>query len=461
MKIRPFVLLPFLTVGVLSSYVNSANGQNKSTEPIIGEQRLASSKPQPLNESLIPFKVTFLKQFYLAPIFGDQWKNFREGPHPDANSTYRFSNGDVTIELNGLTGQIETWEFKNYGILNPDWHSILEVVIPLLIDKADFSQVNETNKDGLEDIYFYSKSGSNSLWISVDSKDKKIQIFRRLYPNTIWVNGMEGEKYKISLPVADTIKINQNQALQIALYYISQGRSRLTFPVKKYSMGEKTVDKISLILAKDKWLLSKHIWVVDFEAARVFVDAESGEVIESEANPKWEGDSYSQKYKADSEIIYNKPNFAFKPHRSDAEIAEQSTKNCSVTFDGQELNISSRQPDLHYAPLRVGSTSLILSRYFTSFLINIKRNGGEITLNGQLAAKGKKAELTIGSTNATVDGKPVTLSGSPQEIEGKLYLPYELLTLCNGVLTRWEPKKSTLYVDTRFLRRPDLVSEVK
>lgn len=62
--------------------------------------------------------------------------------------------------------------------------------------------------------------------------------------------------------------------------------------------------------------------------------------------------------------------------------------------------------------------------------------------------------MTLGSKEATVDGKPFALSGAPQEIDGRLYLPYELLYQCNGVLVRWDAKKNTLWVDTRYLRRP-------
>ena len=108
--------------------------------------------------------------------------------------------------------------------------------------------------------------------------------------------------------------------------------------------------------------------------------------------------------------------------------------------------------------LRMKEQSVLLAHdYFPSFLITTKREGETIILEGQLPDKGKKGVLTMGSTAATVDGKPLTLSAAPQEIDGRLYLPYELLTLCNGVLTRYEPHTKTLYVDTRFLRRPDPV----
>lgn len=109
---------------------------------------------------------------------------------------------------------------------------------------------------------------------------------------------------------------------------------------------------------------------------------------------------------------------------------------------------------LHFPLVSSGGVCFIDSQYFSSFLISVNRQGEKLTLQGRLPTKGKKAELALGSTSAVVDGQLITLSGAPQEIEGRLYLPYELLTLCNGVLTRWEPKKNTLWVDTRYLRRP-------
>ena len=109
---------------------------------------------------------------------------------------------------------------------------------------------------------------------------------------------------------------------------------------------------------------------------------------------------------------------------------------------------------LIFPPRVENLTPLIYQGYFPKFLIATKREGDTITLRGQLPGKGHEAVVKLGSKDATIDGKPFTLSGAPQEIDGRLYLPYELLHQCNGVLVRWDEKKNTLWVDTRYLRRP-------
>ena len=124
---------------------------------------------------------------------------------------------------------------------------------------------------------------------------------------------------------------------------------------------------------------------------------------------------------------------------------------CVVISNGANLN---SKLSLYVRPKVRDANPLIFADYFPKFLIDTKREGDTITLSGQLPDKGKTAVLTLGSKEATVDGQPLALSGAPQEIDGRLYLPYELLHECNGVLVRWDAKKNTLWVDTRYLRRP-------
>lgn len=141
------------------------------------------------------------------------------------------------------------------------------------------------------------------------------------------------------------------------------------------------------------------------------------------------------------------------PYFTDAASKSHSAMNLrngpQVKFNGDSVDF------LVFPPHLQQNQPLIFADYFPQFLIDLQRDGAKITLKGQLPEKGKEVVLELGKREATVDGKPVTLSVAPQEIEGRLYLPYELLTLCNGVLTRWDAKKNTLWVDTRFLRRPD------
>jgi len=145
------------------------------------------------------------------------------------------------------------------------------------------------------------------------------------------------------------------------------------------------------------------------------------------------------------------------PEYFDEEL-KKSISMGEFEFNRQERRITVIHNDetidmsLFYPPQAQGGTALVYEKYFTSFNIQVKQQAGIITLAGGLPDKGKKAELSVGQTTATIGGKSVRMSGAPQLMNGRLYLPYDLLSLCNGILTRFESKKNTMWIDTRFLR---------
>ena len=63
------------------------------------------------------------------------------------------------------------------------------------------------------------------------------------------------------------------------------------------------------------------------------------------------------------------------------------------------------------------------------------------------------ANLNVGDGRVNIDGKSVRLSAAPTVIDGRLYLPAELLQLVNGIPVRWEPKTKLLWVTTQGMRR--------
>lgn len=130
--------------------------------------------------------------------------------------------------------------------------------------------------------------------------------------------------------------------------------------------------------------------------------------------------------------------------------ASQRYRTCGVEFNGMGL-----PSPLHHPPRQKDGSLLIAHTYFKRFLIASTIEGEQITLQGQLPNTGKTANLTLGSPSAILDGNSITLSVAPQMIEGRLYLPYELLKLCNGIPTSWDSKSSILEIDTRSLQRPD------
>jgi len=256
--------------------------------------------------------------------------------------------------------------------------------------------------------------------------------------------------------------INSEQAIEVARYYstiktparlrlqagFEMNKDKADF-LKGHGFSIAGWDKPVPYVEEDLWFSQRLVLEVDFIFSVVKLGTH-GQLISAEPRDKWwmgeEKDTAQKLFGLDRPVIYPAPVWL------KAGGAPTNSKNeIVVNFNGQQRESF----EFFFPPISNRGTATIFADYFPSFLINVTHDGQNITLEGQLPGKGKKARLTLGSTSAIVDGKPVTLSGAPQEIEGRLYLPYELLTLCNGVLTRWEPKKNTLWVDTRYLRRPD------
>ena len=355
---------------------------------------------------------------------------------------------------------MENWKFTNYRIIAPDFQKIIEKSLSLTINETAFSHIEYSPKPPPREFFYYSKTGEPVLIVSVDTAKGTLELIRGDKPyNTVFYWGLHEAPYNIPLPIAPTIRFSPEQARQIAIYFVSGGESRLRYPIKQDKIGPKKADRISLVLNQDKWLAKRHVWVVELELGRVSIDALTGQPLGLDTDPRWYEDPddpqprYSDVFAAPEPVTYPKPNFDFIPFASKEQVKEHAKAFCKVTFNDEELTLDDNNGDLHYPPIIHNDTALIVADYFPNFLIETKRDGDTITLQGQLKEHGKTAIVKLGSREATIDEKPFTLSGAPTEMDGRLYLPYELLQQCNGVLTRWEPKKKMLWVDTRFLRR--------
>jgi len=119
-------------------------------------------------------------------------------------------------------------------------------------------------------------------------------------------------------------------------------------------------------------------------------------------------------------------------------------------FNGDEVAVNT----LHFPPILRDSQPLICAEYLPAFLIKLTREGQVLYLRGLLPKESKTARLTLGSKHARISGQELELEAAPVEVDGRLYVPASLLQRVNGVLVRWEAKSKTLWVDTRYLRRP-------
>lgn len=200
-----------------------------------------------------------------------------------------------------------------------------------------------------------------------------------------------------------------------------------------------------LELMRDQWLMVKPVWKLNFGNFILLLDAETGEPISS-GYKSWAEDLswIGPQPESGKTFEHAKPSW-FNP---------ASSSGPTVVFNGNPLSSEDERP-LHFPPVRQDNAALVNAAYFPNFEVNLHRDGYRVILEGKLKGRGKNATLKIGEKEITVDGKDITLSAPAQEINGQLYLPAELLQLCNGIPIRWEPKKNTLWIDTRYLRRDE------
>lgn len=204
---------------------------------------------------------------------------------------------------------------------------------------------------------------------------------------------------------------------------------------------------------EDPWLHQRLAWNLNFNVGRVYMDANTGEYIgwNGEYNGNKTPESVMPSVVRDAQdklFALAKPTEIPKPKRLLPPTT--SIEVASVNFNSISLN---GIYNLHYPPIIRDGSPLVFSEYFPKFLIAVAAKDKEVTLEGQLKEK-HKAVIKLGERKYTLDGKEAEFATPPVKIDGRIYLPAELLQQLNGVLIRWEPKKKLLWVDTRYLRRP-------
>jgi hypothetical protein len=198
--------------------------------------------------------------------------------------------------------------------------------------------------------------------------------------------------------------------------------------------------EMSLRIGEDRWLQQKPFWIIQFNIARVCVDATNGHVFEGDPLD-WEYTGYHIYKLQVAETIVT-------PKR--LPLPRTPLERARVGFGLNELSGPETLTD---PPVIRDNSVFLLAAYFAGFMIEVGDAGETVTLQGRLKNKGRKATLKVGDRRAMIDGRRVELSAAPARIDGRLYLPYELLNKVNGIPVRWEAKKKMLWVDTRFLRR--------
>ena len=260
-----------------------------------------------------------------------------------------------------------------------------------------------------------------------------------------------GVDYKVrSISDETSIIYDRQHALALARWFVSDEK-KIPVPLKlSYQFNEAqkkyfptyNYEEPRPIIDEDSWLHQRLTWRFQFEFTNITIDAMTGRPVGNFfPTPTKLSDSENKIFGMSVPVSITKP----EKIPQDITIVETA----DVNFNGDEI-ISSK--DLHYPPIVRDNSPLILSEYFLKFLINFKNDGDVINLIGQLKGE-HKATLKLGERKYTFDEHELELPTPPVKINGRIYLPAELLQQLNGVLIRWEPKKKLLWVDTRYLRR--------
>ena len=119
-----------------------------------------------------------------------------------------------------------------------------------------------------------------------------------------------------------------------------------------------------------------------------------------------------------------------------ATIAPALAANVTVTVNGQTMSFD--QPPVMrsnrvFVPMRAIFERLGSSVAFSNGVINSQGNG-------------RNVHLTIGSTNASVNGSPITMDVAPFTIAGRTEVPLRFVAQALGATVDWNANTSTVAI---------------
>lgn len=408
-RIRTFLIITFLAGAKLS---------------------LAAEAPRPV--SLIPCTraialqdiTTFankLKAYGVAPVNATP-AQINSWGMPDAHPWYQFLNGQQEYLYDSCTGH---FEFMRHDLARPLTKEEIKAQSVKWVDEAKVKTIANVVKDILlPDAKMEQFVPSDTLG-ALGSVENGVKVTKFMHAN-------------IAVSYYTVRQINKGMLgiLRVEVDRITGQVSWVSYTNVKCDFDQAAVNHL-LAAAKgviadpvirplmDKWGCCQPVLTVGFGDQIKFLDLTDGKMK-----------SFAEFY------------FASQNQR-------KPQSGCHIIHNGEMFVGEMFHPGnrLFFEPVVLNNAPLIAGVYFPRFEISLATKQDALTLTGLLPKTGKKAQLTLGSPQAVIDGKTITLSNAPQLIEGNLYLPYELLNLCNGILTRWEPKKNTLLVETRYLRR--------
>ena len=74
----------------------------------------------------------------MSSIFPENWRAFEANSYLDVGGDAEFKNESCLLRIDALTGKVKQWDFINYESVSSDWKSLVDKVVPLIIEASDF-----------------------------------------------------------------------------------------------------------------------------------------------------------------------------------------------------------------------------------------------------------------------------------------------------------------------------------
>jgi Copper amine oxidase N-terminal domain len=119
-----------------------------------------------------------------------------------------------------------------------------------------------------------------------------------------------------------------------------------------------------------------------------------------------------------------------------APVAISAQQSVTVVVNGQTMNFA--QPPI----VRTGRVFVPLRGVFEKLGASVVYSNGQINATG----RGRTISLTIGSTQATVDGQPQTVDVAPFIVADPTFVPLRFISQALGASVNWNDSTSTVTI---------------
>jgi hypothetical protein len=334
---------------------------------------------------------------------------------------------------------------KRMSLVDPRWNK-WKVTPPSVRVQTDPDQFERERDVDFWEVLPGDVRGLNRAAVQVDRRQRQVISF-------------VGHRWRPRLTSGRLL--DRAKCLEVARWAAAQGQPtpvQILLPSEMtaeqwmsfFGPPKRTIDEEAVEVEEDEWFAQRTFRTFDFNSASVTLDAVTGAVQQVSPSNSAIYDGDFSTFKLPEPKTLTKPAWLADTPQDDG---------VAINFNGRLITVSPMPgtKSLFFPPLIRDGQPLICAEYLPAFLFKLTRQGPQkqiIYARGTLPKEGKTARLQLGSKKARISGTEVELEAAPVEVDGRLYVPASLLQKLNGVLVRWKAKSKTLYVDTRYLRRP-------